>query len=142
MSDVRLEVYLYFKGNAREAMEFYKTVFGGELNMQAFSDTPADARPPGMTDDMNDWLMHAMLTGGDVKLMASDSANASDKAAKIDLSLGGKDENRLREIFAALSEGGSIYQELTKMFWGDIFGSLTDKFGVNWMVNIEGESQA
>lgn len=80
--------------------------------------------------------MHATLEGGDVKLMASDTENASDSAKKIDLSIGGKDETHLRQIFEKLGEGGEVHQELAPAFWGDIFGSLTDKFGVNWMVVI------
>lgn len=136
MSDVRLDVYLYFPGNCREAMEFYKNVFGGELSMQTFGDVP-DSVPGGLTEENKDKVMHASLEGGDIKLMASDGSKASAKSAKVDLSLGGTDESRLREIFTALSEGGEVNQELTKMFWGDTFGSLVDKYGVSWMVNIE-----
>jgi len=134
MSDVMLDVYLYFNGNCREAMEFYKSVFGGELTVQTYADVP----PSGMDDNgtKKDWLMHARLEGGDIKLMASDTQEASAAAAKVDLSLGGTDEARLREIFDKLSAGGEVNSALKKEFWGDIFGSLTDKYGINWMVNI------
>lgn len=132
MSDVTLDVYLYFKGQAREAMEFYKGIFGGELTVQTYADVP------GMGDDeaKKDWLMHARLEGGDVKLMASDTDKASPAAAKVDLSLGGSDEAKLREIFDKLSEGGDVRSALKKEFWGDTFGSLTDQYGINWMMNI------
>ncbi|HUY85042.1 MAG TPA: VOC family protein [Candidatus Dormibacteraeota bacterium] len=132
MNDVNLAVYLYFEGECREAMEFYKGIFGGELSLQTYAEVP------GMeTDaDKKDWIMHANLTGGDVKLMASDTEKASPAAAKIDLSIGGSDDTRLREIFGKLSAGGKVNSPLKKEFWGDIFGSLTDKYGVNWMVNI------
>jgi len=134
MSDVMLDVYLFFNGNCREAMEFYKAVFGGELTVQTYGDVPG----AGMDEDgsKKDWLMHARLEGGDIKLMASDTKQASPAAAKIDLSLGGTDEARLREIFGKLSEGGEVKSELKKEFWGDTFGSLTDKYNINWMVNI------
>ncbi len=135
MSDINLDVYLYFKGQAKEAMEFYKNIFGGELTTQTYADVP------GMGDDAGkkDWLMHARLEGGDIKLMASDTDKASPAAAKVDLSLGGTDEKKLREIFGKLGEGGTVHSELKKEFWGDLFGSLTDKYGVNWMMNIASE---
>jgi PhnB protein len=137
MGNIRLEVYLYFQGDCREAMEFYKKVFGGELNIQSFADSPPEAFPEGLKEEDKNKVMHARLEGGDIKLMASDGRNASAKSAKVDLSLNGKDEARMREIFSALSEGGEVGQELTTMFWGDTFGSLVDKFGVSWMMNIE-----
>jgi len=133
MSDVKLNAYLYFKGNCREAMEFYKAVFGGDLN-----NTQTYADVPGMKTDAakKDWLMHARLAGGDIELMASDTDKASPAAAKIDLSLMGSDDIRLHEIFGKLSKDGKINSPLHKEFWGDTFGSLTDKFGINWMINI------
>lgn len=133
MSDVRLEPYLFFKGNCREAMEFYKQIFGGELTTQTYADVGAasEATPA-------DFIMHAKLEGGAVDLMASDTAQASAKAAKVSLSLGGTEEKALRGIFDALSEGVEVQSPLKKEFWGDTFGSLTDQYGIEWMVNIEG----
>jgi PhnB protein len=139
MSDVRLDVYLFFKGECREAMEFYKSVFGGELDAMSYADTPGDMPLPEGVES-KDWLMHASLTGGEIKLMASDTGMASAASAKVDLSLGGADEARMREIFDKLSEGGTVTSPLKKEFWGDTFGAFTDKFGVNWMMNI-GSSQ-
>jgi PhnB protein len=133
MSEVTLNPYIYFKGQAREAMEFYKSVFGGELQVTSYADMPDI---PGMGEVSKDWLMHADLSGGDAHIFATDSAAASDKAAKIELALGGEDETRLREIFGKLSEGGEIKRPIQKEAWGDLFGALTDKFGIEWMVNI------
>ncbi|HTB48704.1 MAG TPA: VOC family protein [Verrucomicrobiae bacterium] len=132
MSDITLDAYLYFKGNCREAMEFYQGIFGGELHTQTYGEVP------GMSSDESkkDWLMHARLEGGDIKLMASDTDKASPAAGKIDLSLGGSDEARLREIFDKLGKDGEVRSALKKEFWGDTFGSLTDKYSLNWMVNI------
>ena len=132
MSDINLDVYLFFKGEAKEAMEFYKSIFGGELTVQTYADVPDMASD----DSKKDWLMHAMLEGGDIKLMGSDTDKASPAAAKIDLSIGGTDEARMREIFDKLSQGGKVTMPLKKQFWGDIFGSLTDKYNINWMMNI------
>lgn len=132
MSDTELVPYLFFKGNAREAMEFYKGIFGGELTVQVYSEVPEMAEDKSM----NDWLMHASLEGGEIKLMGSDTPKASERAAKIELSVGGSDEAKLREIFGSLSADGQIKSPLKKEFWGDTFGQLTDKYGIDWMVNI------
>lgn len=129
MSQIELNPYIYFSGQAREAMEFYKSVFGGEL----FTQTRTDA---GMKDDHPDWLIHARLEGGNAKLLASDTERASAAAKKIELSLDGDNETELRGIFDKLGDGGQVRSPLNKEFWGDIFGSLTDKYGVVWMVNI------
>lgn len=132
---VQLNAYLYFKGKAREAMEYYKNIFGGDLDLQTFADVP-DAIPGGINDSNKDRIMHASLKGGDITLMASDSDKASPEAAKIELSLMGSDESHLREIFEELSEGGKVNSPLKKEFWGDIFGNVTDKYGITWMIDI------
>lgn len=134
MHKVTLEPYIFFKGNCQEAMEFYKSVFGGELTAQKMDEVPADV--PKMEGFSGDMIMHASLEGGAVKLMGSDSPRASAEAKKVSLSLGGYDEELMRKIFDSLSEGGKVFMPLKKEFWGDIFGSLTDKFGVEWMMNI------
>ena len=133
MATLNLDPYLFFKGNAKEAMEFYKNVFGGELTIMTFGEAGAD-KMPGM-EEMTDNVMHAMLDG-DVRLMASDSREASDKMAKVELSLSGDDEEKLSKYFEALSAGGNVKSSLKKEVWGDMFGQLTDKYGVDWMVNI------
>lgn len=137
MSDITLDPYIFFQGNAREAMEFYKSVFGGELTMQTMGEVPEGAEERKMiTEENKDQIMHAALRGGDIALYGSDSPKASAKAAKVELSLGGSDEKRLTEIFNKLAEGGKTTMPLAKQFWGDTFGMVTDKFGVDWMVNI------
>lgn len=131
MAGINLEVYLFFKGECREAMEFYKSVFGGELNVTTYKDAGVEAEGTSQ-----DWLMHSSLEGGEVKLMGGDTAQASPVAKKVSLSLGGTDEARMREIFDALSAGGKVFSALKKEAWGDLFGSFTDKYGVEWMMNI------
>jgi len=133
MSKVNLEVYLFFKGDARKAMEFYQSIFGGKLDVSTVGEAP---EMPGMEEIDKNWVMHSTLDGGDVKLMASDTPKASAKAAKVELSLGGTDEDHMRELFDKLAEGGTVKMPLEKQFWGDIFGMLTDKFGVDWNMNI------
>lgn len=140
MNGIKLEVYLFFKSECREAMEFYKDIFGGELELNTYGDTPDMPLPAGVAS--KDWVIHANLSGGDINLMASDTAQASPAAAKVDLSLGGTDETRMCEIFGKLSAGGKVNSPLKKEFWGDTFGSLTDKYGINWMMNIGSQPAA
>jgi PhnB protein len=128
----RLNPYISFNGDAREAMEFYKSVFGGELTINTFGDlgTP-DA-------DLKDKIMHAQLvTTEGYWLMGSDSAPGMPytQGTTITVSLSGDDAS-LRDHFAKLAEGGTITMPLEKQVWGDEFGQLTDKFGVAWMINI------
>lgn len=131
MSDIKLDVYLFFLGNCQEAMEFYKGIFGGDLSLQTYGDV-GDNRMGGDPE----WIMHAHLEGGEVRLFASDAPKASPELKKASLCLGGSDETRLREIFDKLAEGGKVFSPLKKEFWGDIFGSLTDRYGIEWMVNV------
>lgn len=131
MSNITLDSYLFFRGDCKEAMEFYKSIFGGELTLMSYDDAP-----DGVGEDMKDKIMHAFLSGGDIRLMASDTSMASEKAAKVSLCLGGSDEQRLRDIFERLSEGGEVKYPLKKEFWGDIHGNLIDKYNIDWMVNI------
>jgi PhnB protein len=133
MSKVNLDPYLFFGGNAKEAMDFYKGIFGGELTVQTISEAPDF---PGKESMKQDNVMHAMLDG-DVRLMASDSDKASPGSAKVELSLSGEDEPTLRKYWERLSEDAEkINQELEKAPWGDTFGMLRDRYGVDWMVNI------
>ena len=131
MNEIKLEPYIFFKGNAREAMEFYKSVFGGELNVTTYKDSGMN-----IEGTSPDWLMHASLEGGEVKIMASDTVQASPEAKKVSLSLGGTDEAKMRKMFDELSAGGKVFSALKKEAWGDLFGSFTDKYGIEWMMNI------
>jgi len=132
MEKITLNAYLLFEGNCREAMGFYQRIFGGELQIMTFGQVD-DSCPAAKRDS----VMHASLMGGEVDLMASD--NPGDTASgkgKISLALSGYDEERLRKIFADLSEGGNTFMQLEKQVWGDLYGAFTDKFGIEWMVNI------
>lgn len=131
MANIKLDPYIFFKGNCREAMDFYKIAFGGELTIQTYGEVKMG------DESQKDLIMHAMLEG-DVKLMGSDTEKAAERAAKVSISINGDagEEAKMRGIFEKLSEGGSVFQELKKEFWGDTFGSVTDKYGVEWMMNI------
>lgn len=133
---VKLNSYISFNGNTKEAIEFYKSVFGGEVFMDTF-DSYADKMP--MTEEDKGKIMHAYLKGEDgVELMAADTPNGMplQSGAQISLTLNGDDEAKLREYWDKLSEGGQITVPLDKAPWGDTFGMLVDKFGINWMIDI------
>jgi PhnB protein len=131
-----LNPYLSFKDNARQAMEFYKTVFGGKLVMQTFKEYHASQDP---SEDNK--IMHAMLEADNgITFMAADTPNsmAYQAGASISMSLSGDNLAELKSYFDKLVVGGQIGMPLEKAPWGDTFGMLTDKFGVNWMVNVAG----
>ena len=125
--------YLSFDGTARQAMEFYRTVFGGELNMNTFGEF-GNADQPGA-----DKIMHAQLNADQgITLMAADMPPGMDHQPgnSMTVSLSGDDADRLRGYWEKLSEGGSVSMPMEKQMWGDEFGMCTDQYGVPWMVNI------
>lgn len=133
----RLNPYLSFAGNAREAMEFYASVFGGELNILAFGDMGG----MGMPEDQHHLVMHADIMVNDgVTLMGADMGEHAHANGSISMS--GDDDDTLRGWFAGLAEGGEVKEPLAAAPWGDVFGQLTDKFGVAWMFNIAGTPAA
>jgi PhnB protein len=130
----RLNPYIGFDGTAREAIEFYKSVFGGKLTMSTYKDAQASRDPK---DD--DKIMHAMLEADNgILLMCSDNPTGMphDSGANISISLSGEDDAELSGYFEKLSSGGKIEQPLVAAPWGDKFGMLTDKYGTHWMINI------
>lgn len=138
---VKLTGYINLNGNAKDALAFYKDVFGGEVysdTFKEFNDKSDNAMPAPEED--NDKVMHGSLTGGQVELMVSDTPSTwppSPTTSNIVLALNGNDEATLRGYWEKLAKDGMVTQPLEAAPWGDIFGSLTDKFGVNWMVDIE-----
>lgn len=135
---MQLDAYLFFRGNkCREAMEFYKSVFGGELSMQTYGEgMPAEMMQADMKGD-EDKIMHSLLSGGDIRLMGSDSTRDGEFGQSfISLSISGTDEDKLRSAWDKLAQGGEVTMPLEKAPWGDTFGSVTDKYNVEWMVNI------
>jgi PhnB protein len=133
---VQLNPYLSFRDNAREAMEFYRSVFGGELTTSTFAEFHASDEP-----DEQDKIMHAQLAGDNgLVLMASDTPNRMEytPGTNYSISLSGDDDATLRGYWTALSADGTVTMPLNKAPWGDTFGMCIDKFGVSWIVNIAG----
>jgi PhnB protein len=136
---LKLNPYLFFGGNCRQAMEFYQRIFGGELLLTTFGEGPANAHqdPKANSDEMKTKIMHARLDA-DIVLLASDNPQYSDSVNKgqFSLSLEGSDEDKMKRYFENLSANGQVTAPLIKQFWGDQFGMLTDQYGINWMVSI------
>ncbi len=129
---MNLEAYLFFPGNTEEAMTCYQGVLGGDLSITRRGDVDPTA-PQGEKH----LVINAALDTGTFILRASDRADATNEVqTRIELTIVGADEGDLRRIFDGLSEGGTVKAPLEKMFWGDIFGGLIDKFGIGWQVNI------
>jgi PhnB protein len=125
--------YLFFNGNCREAMEFYRACFGGKLEMMTYAQSPDPERcKPGDEDK----IMHALLAEGDFALMASDNPVAAPAVGdNISLSAACVDGPATDRLFAALGEGGKVAMPLEKTFWGAYFGMLVDRYGIHWMLS-------
>ncbi|EMF52842.1 VOC family protein [Streptomyces bottropensis] len=133
----RLNPYLSFDGDARQALEFYQEVFGGNLTLNTFGDFGQPGTP------VSDKIMHGMLeTPSGFTLMGADTPPGMEytPGSNFSVSLSGDDDTELRGYWEKLSAGGSVSVPLDKQMWGDVFGMCTDRFGVPWMVNI-GEPQ-
>ena len=129
----RLNPYISFDGTARDAMETYQEVFGGELSVNTFGDF--GQAPPGYEEK----VMHSQLESpSGFTLMASDTPPGMpfQPGTNIAVSLSGDDEGELRGYWDKLSEGGQVTLALEKQMWGDVFGMVVDRFGITWMVNI------
>ncbi|WP_306318983.1 MULTISPECIES: VOC family protein [unclassified Streptomyces] len=134
----RLNPYIAFDGDARQAMEFYQSVFGGELALNTFGSAGGGGAPA----DFADKIMHALLETPDgFTIMGSDTPPGMNRTAgtNISVSVSGDDAEALRGYWAKLSEGGTVGVPLEKQVWGDEFGMCTDAFGINWMVNVSGQ---
>jgi PhnB protein len=129
----RLNPYISFDGNAREAMQFYEQVFGGDLTLSTFSEF-GDPNAPG-----GDKIMHGQLeTSTGFTIMGADTppGQGYDPGNNFAVSLSGEDDGELRGYWERLSDGGNVTVPLEKQMWGDEFGMCVDRFGTPWMVNI------
>ncbi|GAA5152037.1 VOC family protein [Nocardioides marinquilinus] len=133
----RLNPYLQRKdGDAREVIEFYASVFGGEPNVMSF----ADVGGMGMPEDQQHLVMHSdlMVSDGVAIMVADVPPGMTHDQGNLHISLSGDDEATLRGWFEALADGGSIDVPLEQAPWGDHFGQVKDRYGYNWLVNIAG----
>ncbi|TDL39779.1 VOC family protein [Arthrobacter nitrophenolicus] len=130
-----LNPYLSFRDNAREALNFYQSVFGGDLRVSTFGDYQASEDPAE-----SDKIMHGMLTTPQgLVLMGADTPNSMEyrEGSAISISLSGEDEAELRGYYDKLSgDGGSVTVPMEKSPWGDVFGMCKDRYGIGWLVNV------
>ena len=134
-----LSIYLNFNGDCREAFEFYRSVFGGEFqDLQTFGDGPDDIVVPA---EERDQVMHVSLPVGDSVLMGSDTPSWSPEPTQagnnFSISYSPATREEADELFAKISEGGTVTMPLEDMFWGAYFGTCTDRFGIGWQLNCE-----
>jgi PhnB protein len=131
-----MNAYLIFEGNCRQAMEFYKKCFGGELHTVPFSQMPG-----GISGfpQAKDWLMHARLASGPVVLMASDTRPdiPLKRGNNFHISINCADVQEAEKLFSALGEKGKIKMAMQETFFAVRFGMLTDQFGTHWMINVD-----
>lgn len=135
----KLNPYISFKNTAKQAMEFYESVFGGKLTISTFK----EAGMPVNEDEANN-IMHAMLEAENgMVIMAADTPSHMEytSGTSMSISLSGDNEEELKGYWEKLSVGGTVTQPLVPAPWGDQFGMLTDQFGIPWMVNIAGKKE-
>jgi PhnB protein len=135
-SNMSVQPYLFFNGRCEEALEFYNSAVGAEVEMLSrFKDAPE----PGMTQPgMEDKVMHASFRIGETILMASDGrCEGEPRFEGFSLSIIVPDEKKAESVFNALADGGKVTMPLEKTFWAPKFGMLEDQFGVGWMVSVQ-----
>jgi PhnB protein len=143
MPNPLIQPYLMFGGRCEEALEFYRSALGAQIDMLLrFSESP-DPTPPGMLPPgFENKVMHASFRIAGNVLMASDGCEVGAQFKGFSLSIAVATEAEADRYFAALSDGGQVQMPLTKTFWSPRFGMLTDRFGIAWMVNVVGLEHA
>ncbi len=130
----KINAYLTFSGNCREAMVYYKKCLGGKLTLQTIGESPLAEKMP---KQMQQAILHAHLTAHDFVLLGSDMVPEKGlaKGNAISLMLNCNTEKTMRNYFQKLSEGGKVLHPIEFTFWGALLGDLTDKFGNNWLLH-------
>lgn len=141
MSATSITPYLFFSGRCEEAIEFYRSKLGAEVEMiMRFRDSP-EPPPPGMLKPgFENKVMHASLRVYGIPLMVSDGCDDGSKFDGFRLALTLPTEAEAHKAFDALADGGSVQMPLTKTFWSPCYGMVTDRFNVGWMVTIPGHT--
>jgi PhnB protein len=132
----KINCYLTFNGNCREAMAFYKKCLGGKLTLQTIGESPLSEKMPAK---MKDCILHASLVKGSLVLLGSDMVATEGlvRGNSISLSLDCNNEKEIRECYENLSAGGRATFPIEHTFWGALFGGLTDKYGNHWLLNFD-----
>jgi len=132
---MKLIPYLHYNGNCEEALNTYAGIFGGTGNVTSrFGDTDTFQ----VADELKNKVMHAHLTFDGNEIFMSDSGGRQiNHGNGTAMSIGLSDEAQARKIFEQLSAGGEVVMPFEKQFWGAIFGQVTDKYGIRWMINCQ-----
>lgn len=141
-----VSMYLHFKGNCKEAFDFYKSVFGGEFGfVSRFGDMPAGEDNSQMRTEDAEKIMHMSLPIGSTMLMGSDTpgewADKYIQGNNFTISINADSKEEADKLFKGLSEGGQVTMPMNHAFWGDYFGMFDDKFGIGWMVSFNEKQQ-
>ncbi|WP_194774654.1 VOC family protein [Pararhodonellum marinum] len=133
---IKINPYLGFDGNCREAMTYYQKCFGGELTFQTFGESPMSEQTP---PDKQDRILHSSLSHGDFIIMGTDMTPPGGFKAgtEVGLAVNFDSEEEIRKVYDLLKEGGKVYDELKESFWGSLFASIQDKYGKDWMLDFE-----
>lgn len=132
--------YIFFGGNCEAALDHYKNVLGAEVTMVMHYNQSPDPVPEGMlAEGFENKVMHASFKIGESDLMGSDGCKPGDLVKGLTLSYLASTKEEADKVFAGLAEGGEVTMPLDKTFWSPYFGMLEDKFGIGWMVTMEGE---
>jgi len=122
-------------GKAREGMEFYKDIFGGKLEVMTVADSPM---AKDMPKEKHGNVMHSVLTKGDMTLIGMDMMRDKAKIGDhVGIAVDCDSQKEIEDIFGKLSKGGDVFMPLEEQFWGGVFGVVTDKYGVEWMLNFQ-----
>jgi PhnB protein len=135
MSSTLIQPYLFFGGRCEEALEFYRSALGAQVDaVMRFKDSP-DPPPPGVLQPgFENKVMHTSFRVGASTLMASDGCSEGSTFSGFSLSLSVPTQAEAERVFASLADGGQVQMPLGKTFWSPCFGMLTDRFGIGWMV--------
>lgn len=137
MSSPIIQPYLFFAGRCQEALDFYRTAMGAQIEMLLlYKDSPEPPPPGAVPPGFEDKVMHASVRIGNSVLMASDGCSTETGFSGFSLSLTLPTQADARRVFAALSEDGNVGMPIGKTFWSPCFGMVTDRFGVGWMVTV------
>ena len=138
MANSLVQPYLFFGGRCEEALEFYRTAIGAEVQMLLRYKESPEPTPPGMLPaGYEEKVMHSAFRVGETTLMASDGCGESPVFGGFSLSLTVRTPEEADRAFAALAEGGEVRMPLGKTFWSPRFGMVQDKFGLGWMISLE-----
>jgi PhnB protein len=140
MPNTHIQPYLFFGGRCEEALAFYRTALGAQVDMLMRHKESPEALPPGMLQlGFENKVMHTTFRIGGTTLMASDGCEEGPIFSGFSLSLAVPTEAEADRAFAALADGGQVQMPLTTTFWSPRFGMLTDRFGIGWMVTVSDE---